>query len=784
MHVFVPLFPDPGDAGDDADADEDDDEEMNDTDDEDEEQADLRPAFLRQKRKRVAKRKAQYASGHRQILVSHPRLNAKVNRELFEVAGLPFPYDNGSGGLRGERGSDAESDVEPGMDADDDDEDEAWEGEQVKDEDTTLGAGEGVISSAGSSLNHVVSISWSPSGLGRNRRPVLAVLTSAGYIGFYGDGASAAKTRGGGFTSIGRGDDTLRQRDLSSWAVLFGAGERFVVPGQQVDVTERVASIAWAKEIAPGQALLAYANDAQEVVVLSIQSMSVSVEDMHASTSMKKEETTWRVQEVARFKAQGPHPQPTPWDVDWAPCNTCFGLTWSPWLSAEGSRTCLLSNMDRNYVGFRKITLKTPWTRGTDPEIAVDQTDAYGKCVNLSTDGFVQFEDAIWTKGQSKVVRGIVVTGFHAKPFEVSITGPQPSPFQPVPHSTNDCGTTYLDPAVDRMSCNPIVDLIIHPPNMATPTDIPTYSLVRLSATSTNHDWFQTNATLPDLSSSRGISEVKPQWAVDLAQKLAILVPADAHMRHTAGEDDGSDADSAASDKGPGDIDSADELTDDDDEVDLEKVTQAPEVHPARYRLHGLAAAPGGKATVVLASAHSTQTPDRIGWFGLRSVLLFGSVGRPKRRSEENDRTTNPSLLRLTTEGRMLNWMYGAGPDVPGITTDLDDGSDSGTDSTKAMFKDAIVSQSCDFCGQGMAVSSEPDGRLGMSICRQGHFFSTCGASGLAIQAPGISHTCGVCGVQTLKVEELLKKAPALEERIKGELTADVCGNCGGKFVD
>jgi hypothetical protein len=38
--------------------------------------------------------------------------------------------------------------------------------------------------------------------------------------------------------------------------------------------------------------------------------------------------------------------------------------------------------------------------------------------------------------------------------------------------------------------------------------------------------------------------------------------------------------------------------------------------------------------------------------------------------------------------------------------------------------------------------------------------------------------------VQTLKVEELLRKAPPLEERIKEGLTADVCGNCGGKFVD
>lgn len=445
----------------------------------------------------------------------------------------------------------------------------------------------------------------------------------------------------------------------------------------------------------------------------------------------------------------------------------------------------MLSYFDKNYVGFRKITLHTPWARGTNPDITVDTADTYGKCITLSTDGFVEFEDAIWTKGQSKVARGLIVTGFHVNPFEVSISGPQPSPFRPEPHPTSECGTTYLDPAVDLPSTNPIVDLVIHPPDMMRPSQIPRYTLVRLSATSTNHDWFQTNATLPDYASSMGPSEVKPQWAVDLGQKLAILVPADAHMRHTAGGDDDSDADSVGSGKEPANHDSADELSDGDDEVDIEKAVQAPEVHPTRFRMHGLAAAPGGKATAVLVSAHSTQTPDRIGWWGLRSVLLFGSLERPKRRNSRgrDEQTMNPSLLRLTTEGRMLNWMYGGGPDVPGITADTANDPENEIRPTKEMFKDAIASQRCDFCGEGMAISSQPDSHQGMTICKQGHFFSTCGASGLAIQAPGISHTCGVCGVQTLKVEELLRRVPALEKRIKDELTADVCGNCGGKFV-
>lgn len=787
VHVFVPLFPDPSNDDEAVEDEGNGDSHGSGTDEEDGNNVDLRPAFLRRKQQTIVRKQGQFATGQRQILVSHPRLHPNVNRELFEVAGLPFPSgDKGAGGgPRRGRGSDAESDQDSA--AEDEQEDEAWVGEEgVEEETTTFGAGMGVISSAGSTLNHVVSIAWSPSGLGRNRRPVLAVLTSAGYIGFYGDRAPAAKT-GGGFTSMSRDDGALKQRDLSSWGILFGAGEQLLVPGQEIDFGEKVIGMAWAREIGPGQALLAYVNDDQEVAVLSIQSVSITAGS--DATGAANENTIWTVREVARFKAEGPHPASSPWEPDWAPSGTCFGLRWSPWLSSSGSRSCVLSYFGRNYVGFRKITLMTPWARGTDPDIVVDERDTYGKCIHLSTDGFAEFEDAIWTKDQSKVVRGLIVTGFHVKPFQVSISGPQPSAFQAEPHSTDNCGTTYLDPALDRPSANPIVDLIIHPPDMMRPSDTPTYTLVRLSATPTNHDWFQTNATLPDFSSSStGISEAKPQWAVDLQQKLAVLVPADAHMRHTAGEDDEDDSEAGDSGKEPEDDDG---LSDEDDDMDIEKAVQAPEVHPTRFRMYGLAAAPGGRATAALVSAHSTQTPDRIGWWGLRSVLLFGSVERPRRRGDNReDGVMDPGLLRLTTEGRMLNWMYGAGPDVDGITAaagdDAPDGAQAGGARTVAreLFRDGSAAQRCDLCGGDMRISSQPDSRQGMSVCTQGHFFSTCGASGLAIQAPGISHTCGVCGVRTLKVEELLRRAPGLEQSVREELTADVCGSCGGKFVD
>jgi hypothetical protein len=719
---------------------------------------------------------------------------------LFEAAGLPFPFGDklaSRGRARREQDSDVESDEDLALN--DEQDGEGWVGEDGRDEDvtTTFGAGRGVITSAGSTLNHVVSMAWSPSGLGRNRRPILAVVTAAGYIAFFGDSAPSAKA-GGGLNSMNREEGALKQRDLSSWGVLFGVGEQLPVPGQETEGGEKVTGMAWTPEIGPGQALLAYVNDELEVVVLSIQSVSTTTgADTGTST---KEKTVWTVREVARFKAQGPHPTANSWDPDWVPSGTCFGLRWSPWLSSPGSKTCVLSYLGRNYIGFRKITLNTPWVRGTNPDIVIDDSDTYGQCLHLSTDSFAEFEDAIWTKGQSKIVRGLITTGFHVQPFEVSLSGPQPAPFDPSPHSTDVCKTTYFDPSLDNMrpSTNPIVDLSIHPPDMLRPSAAPTYTLVRQSATPTNHDWFQTNAVLPDFSSPTGFSPAKPQWAVDLSQKLAVLVPADAHMRHTAGQgddDDDDDDDPNASGKEPGEEgNDDDDLSDDDDEMDIEKAVSVPEVHPTRFRLHGLAAAPGGKATAVLVSAHSTQTPDRIGWWGLRSVVLFGSVERGGRKqgaaSLEGDEdtaggtVTDPGLLKLTTEGRMWNWMYGGGADVAGVTATAGEGEGEGMNGAREMFRDVIAAQRCDLCGAGMRVSSGEDGRKGMSVCENGHFFSTCGASGLAIQAPGISHTCGVCGVRTLKVEELLRRAPGMEERMRQGITADVCGSCGGKFVD
>ncbi len=60
----------------------------------------------------------------------------------------------------------------------------------------------------------------------------------------------------------------------------------------------------------------------------------------------------------------------------------------------------------------------------------------------------------------------------------------------------------------------------------------------------------------------------------------------------------------------------------------------------------------------------------------------------------------------------------------------------------------------------------------------------TCGASGLAIQAPGISRACGVCGSRNLKPGELRKFVEDKDASILHKVPMDVCGRCGGKFID
>lgn len=254
----------------------------------------------------LEQQREQFSRGRKHFPVSYPPVDPRVNRELFEAAGEPFPYDQivGNEGLEPSRdgyddGGDAPSSDEEMVNDDDATgmrDDENATPEDLDAINIPAGAGRGPISGVGATMNHVVALEWSPSGVGRNRRPVLAVLTASGVLAVYGDGPAE--------TSL-RSLDDGQQRSLDSWVLLWAVGERLFVPGQDPAVAEYIRSFAWSREIGPGRALLAYVNDQNEIAVLSIQSRWNTVRD---EAGGQREKMRWRVQEIARSKAAGPHP--------------------------------------------------------------------------------------------------------------------------------------------------------------------------------------------------------------------------------------------------------------------------------------------------------------------------------------------------------------------------------------------------------------------------------------------------------------------------------------------
>lgn len=153
------------------------------------------------------------------------------------------------------------------------------------------------ITGMGGSLNHVVALEWSPCGLGRMRRSVLAVLTSGGVITIYCECASDGM---GSFKIRGRNTRTLR-----SWVVPWAVGGDSLVPTagarEAVDHDDHVRAFAWANDIDGLGTLLAYATDDNEVAILSVQAR-------HGADTEPGDAGEWRVEEVARFPADGPHP--------------------------------------------------------------------------------------------------------------------------------------------------------------------------------------------------------------------------------------------------------------------------------------------------------------------------------------------------------------------------------------------------------------------------------------------------------------------------------------------
>ncbi|KAM0506348.1 hypothetical protein ACHAP8_001384 [Fusarium lateritium] len=551
-------------------------------------------------------------------------------------------------------------------------------GPPANDENWFPGVGSGLVTGSGAPICQIVRLEWSPNGLGCNLRPVLTALSTSGCIYVIGEHIDRQSAMVAG----------MRSRSFKAWKTLWGLGAQLPLPDTNQEdgyrnMNERIQSFSWAKEIDTGRGLLAYCNDMEEVTIMTVQLFSRQKETDPAS-----EETIWDIREVNRFDGKGRHTKEDAVDItdpDYVPHGSAFSLKWSPWFRSE--------------------------------------------------DAYVEWQDQIVYDGDRPTAQGVITTPFDVKPFQVSFVANAEEPSEP--HYTWECSTTYPKES-EVVSSNPITGLMIHDQSHVTGGSVPSYSIVRLSATMRNQDWFQTN--LPTMEAS------VPKWAVRIRRQTTRLVP-----RATALEGIDSDSD-----------DSEDDM--------IEEDTSQLQVPEARYRIWGLAHSPGGGTTAVLVSRYSTLHPER------RALckLMFS------RRDEEREEAAGTSVptRQLTTEGQVWEWMYGNGPEVLGTTSTSKISPEMHNTPLREQFKDIAAHQNCVFCYSALRLEED------IAKCENGHLFARCASTGLAIMAPDISRICAVCELRCLKVAELTRVADEnFGPGTKIESSGEVCGGCGGKFV-
>ncbi|TFB03569.1 GPI-anchor transamidase [Trichoderma ghanense] len=488
------------------------------------------------------------------------------------------------------------------------------------------GVGNGIVTGAGAALGQVIRVEWSPSGLGCNLRPVLMALTTAGSLVTFGEQADSQSAA----------TSSMRTRTFKNWRVLWGLGAKLPIPDPTSKdgfrtMDERIVSFSWAKEIAPGRALLAYLNDAGQIVVMSIQYHRRA----DASKRSSEQGWIWTLTEHIRINGRGPHEEASdPQDPDFCPHGSIFSLKWSPWLVEDGYRTATLAYLAKNHVGFRRIVLYGEWERAI-------------------------------------------------KSFQVVLNGVLGEPSHP--HSIWECASAYANP--DEMSTNPITGLIVHDPDPHNKPPIPYYSLVRLSATPTNRDWYQTNLPGDNL----------PQWVEDIGGQNARLVARAAALY-------GIDSDFESDDE-----EGADRI--------MREAPPAPsesglQVHPYRFRLWGLAKSPGDGCTAVLATKHDTQHPDRRGFCNVHFDWQVSAS------ADDKPHRVRPIFKPLTTEGRVWEWMYGLGGDVPGVSPGQKRFSRGQQASPlRALFKDVAKKLPCVFCEAPLSIKDD------VATCKNRHAF-------------------------------------------------------------
>ncbi|KAL1888540.1 glycosylphosphatidylinositol anchor biosynthesis [Sporothrix stenoceras] len=687
----------------------------------------------------------QFGASSRRILVGYPRLDHTINMPLFDEWHLDHPT-NGGGSSHGQ-----------------------WQADHPN-----ISAGSGSISGSGSSMNSIVSIAWSPSGVGRNERCILGVLTASGMLIIYGEPLDGGESDG--TTTNGSRNNVSGSRssyDTSRWEVLFAVGERLAVPGQKKP-GECILSFTWSGECetleddrlppSEGQrrtetkALLVYQNDKKDIVVLDVG---------HSRHGDGR--TTWKVSEAQRIKeATGVHTLPPGFslmtDPNYVPHLTPFGLRCSPWMvekvpvgddrPPETILTCVVGYTASHYVGFRRLSLVLrPSVGSGERTITLDKHDTAGFCTFMSTNAILRFEDGLWSvdddmhtgvpKKRSKC-RAVVATPMEVVSYEFEFAARDPNlpvrvsgvPTDHIFGTEGECAAT--NPAPTQWHTNPISGLIVHPPDTRNADNGPFYSFVRRDATSIATDWHD----------AFSVGQDRPEWVNVIERKVTRL--------------DGESAPDQAADAAA---------------QSLETNTLA-----SQDRLHvrtwGLTQAPGGlpgAGGITAVLMNECTIGDRQSGRTQRGCQILFGVQRQQPSDAASD--TEPANMfasryerpAATTEAAVWTYMYGGGPEVVSRTVG----------STR---EGIVASQKCSICTSSIKERDE------MMICTDGHSFDKCTGTGLAIQKPNVSRVCGVCGRKTLvpsALDEILTLS-GIDDTNKGELYGrlldKVCGLCGGKF--
>lgn len=246
----------------------------------------------------------------------------------------------------------------------------------------------------------------------------------------------------------------------------------------------------------------------------------------------------------------------------------------------------------------------------------------------------------------------MICSPFEIHPFQVELLSDEV--VAKAQHATSECDTSYPKSG----STDPITSLVVHSPETLDKPPTPLYSLVRSSVTASSTDWFETN--IPQTPEA-----LAPSWINHLHRVTHRLVP------RTEAVD-------------VPDVDSDPDETD--DEVD-DAEGSGLMVHPYRFRIWAMASSPGGGSTAALVSKYSTQYPSR----SARCRLIFDELAT---------KSEVPHERALTTEGKMWEWMYGNGAEVPGVTVRNED--PSLPTPLRDFFKPIKEKQMCWLCESGL----------------------------------------------------------------------------------